>query len=159
MKPNLSFKLELMRTFTSLLPVSMKDSLNPSGALCSSLHCLIYKVQTARVSHRRAFILPHRPQVVKHFFLAFFGRRRPPGPISTAQQEALSSNLSPHANFYILARRSRFVKNFFQLSFGSRRFQSLLLLPSLERSITIPDYPPYCQHLFSLFLDFFQTRP
>ena len=148
-----------MRTFTSLLPVSMKDSLNPSGASCSSLHCLIYKVQTARASHRRAFILAHRAQVVKHFFLAFFSLRRPPGPFSAARQEPLSFSLSSHANFYILARHSRFVKTFFSAFSRLPPLPASLILPSRERSITIPDSTPCCQLLFPFFSYFFQDGP
>ena len=43
-----------MRTFTSLLPVSMKDS-KILLVLRVSLHCLIYKVQTARVQRELYF--------------------------------------------------------------------------------------------------------
>ena len=110
-----------------------------------------------RALHRRAFILPHRTQVVKHFFLAFFSLRRPPGPFSAARQELLSFSLSSHANFYILPRHSRFVKTFFSAFFRLPSLPASLILPSRERSITIPDSTPSCQLLFSLFLVLFSS--
>ena len=102
------------------------------------------------MSDTNSFSLPQVFQFVKHFFQKF-QKFFLPNPHPAA--------LAARTNLIIIPYALAFVKYFFQGRCVFPTALPRLKHPSLKRSITIPEPTPFCQHLFSLFFNYFLLLP